>query len=133
MRREVDDQCEATGLLLDRHRAVDESPLLLNPVQDSLDLHPAVGLRAWLALGTTILFDSTRDASGAAPGVWKLPDRWTQRTRPPVFAKRPTVSHSSHTPHRHRRFQKTDEAQNPSEALVTEPQILRRRPLSKEG
>jgi hypothetical protein len=30
--------------------------------------------------------------------VWKLPDLWTHRTRPQVFAKPQTVSHSSHTP-----------------------------------
>src|SRR5262245_32317274 len=41
-----------------------------------------------------------RDASLAAPRVWKLPDLWTPRTRPQVFAKPQTVSHSSHTPPR---------------------------------
>src|SRR5438093_9233740 len=49
---------------------------------------------------TTILSESTRDASRTAPRVWKLPDLWTHRTRPQVFAKPQTVSHSSHTPYR---------------------------------
>ena len=33
----------------------------------------------------------------AVPRVWKLPDLWTHRTRPQVFAKPQTVLHSSHT------------------------------------
>src|SRR5262245_36413315 len=78
---------------------------------------------------TTILSEAMRDASLAAPRVWKLPDLWTQRTRPQVFAKPQTVLHSSHTPHCHIRFQKTDEDQNSSESMVPDPQILRRRPL----
>jgi Rhodopirellula transposase DDE domain len=53
-----------------------------------------------VSVGTTILSEATRDASLAAPRVWKLPDLWTHRTRPQVFAKPQTVSHSSHTPHR---------------------------------
>src|SRR4029453_1862543 len=49
---------------------------------------------------TTILAESARDASLSTPRGWKVPDPWTPRTRPPVFAKPQTVSHSSHTPHR---------------------------------
>jgi hypothetical protein len=52
-------------------------------------------------VGTTILSEATRDASCAPPSVWKRPDLWTHRTRPQVFAKPQTVSHSSHTPSRH--------------------------------
>src|SRR6516165_8299455 len=48
---------------------------------------------------TTILSEAMRDASLAAPRVWKLPERWTPRTRPQLFAKPQTVSHSSHTPY----------------------------------
>ena len=33
---------------------------------------------------------------GASDAWWKLPDLWTPRTRPQVFAKPQTVSHSSH-------------------------------------
>jgi len=84
-----------------------------------------------LASSTTILFDSTRDASFAAPRVWKLPDLWTQRTRPQVCAKPQTVSHSSHNASSSCPFQKNEEDQNPSESLVTDPQILRRRPFSE--
>jgi hypothetical protein len=75
-------------------------PELWELLHHSLDLHPVVGLRGPGRVVTTILSESTRDASCAAPCVWKLPDLWTQRTRPQVFAKPQTVSHSSHTPHR---------------------------------
>ncbi len=44
MRRDVHRQREAGALLLELHRAVDESAMLLDSVQDSLDLHPAVRL-----------------------------------------------------------------------------------------
>jgi len=60
-----------------------------------------------VSVGTTILSEATRDASFAAPCVWQLPDLWTQRTRPQVFAKPQTVSHSSHTPHRLVPFRRT--------------------------
>jgi hypothetical protein len=45
MRRDGHRQREAGDLLLKLHRTVDKSSLLLNPVQDSLDLHPVVRLR----------------------------------------------------------------------------------------
>jgi hypothetical protein len=113
VRRDVDRQREASDLLLELHRAVDKSPMLLNPVQDSLDLHPAVRLREWLASSTAILAESTRDASLAGLRVWKLPDLWTQRTRPQVFAKPQTVSHSSHTPYSPIRFSRTKNSRTP--------------------
>src|SRR5712692_7829585 len=69
----------------------------------------------------------TRDASVAVPCVWKLPDLWTQRTRPQVFATPPTVSHSSHTPH-HRVPSEARRKPEPPESLISDPQILRRRP-----
>jgi len=40
MRAEVDRQRAAGDLLLELHRAADKSPMLLNPIQDSLDRHP---------------------------------------------------------------------------------------------
>ena len=81
-----------------------------------------------MCVGTTILSEATRDASGAPPGLWKLPDLWTQRTRPQVFAKPQTVSHSSHTLILVL-FHKNDDDRNPSESLVRDPQILRRRQI----
>jgi hypothetical protein len=39
---EVDREREAITLILEPHVAVHKSPVLLNPIQDSLDLHPAV-------------------------------------------------------------------------------------------
>src|SRR5260370_24473099 len=79
-----------------------------------------------VSVGTTILSEMTRDASVAVPCVWKLPDLWTQRTRPQVFAKPQTVSHSSHTPH-HRVPSEARRTPEPPESLISDPQILRRR------
>src|SRR5207237_9872282 len=45
MRRDIHRQREAADLLFELHGAVHKSALLLNAIQDSLDLHPAVGLR----------------------------------------------------------------------------------------
>ena len=112
MWRDVDRQRQAAALLLELDRAVHKSPLLLNAIQDSLDLHPAVRSEVLVRVGTTILSESTRDASSiAAPAsAWKLPDLRTPRTRPQVFAKPQTVSHSSHTPHQ---VSLSDETQRP--------------------
>ena len=45
MRRDLDRQREARDLFLKLHCAIDKAPMLLKPIQDSLDLHPAVRLR----------------------------------------------------------------------------------------
>ena len=80
-----------------------------------------------MCVGTTILSESTRDASLAAPRVWKLPDLWTPRTRPQVFAQPQTVSHSSHT--HHRLLSRQERRRIPSGRRLIRPQILRRRPI----
>ena len=66
-------------LLLKLHGAIHKSAVLLNPIQDSLDLHPVVPLRDGGELGTAIVSGSTRDASLAVPvrGVWTQPAPWT--------------------------------------------------------
>jgi hypothetical protein len=53
-----------------------------------------------VGLSTAIVSELTRDASSIAAALraWKLPDLWTPRTRPQVFAKPQTVSHSFNTP-----------------------------------
>jgi hypothetical protein len=113
MRMQIHGQRQRRPEVVEADVPVHTSALLLNPIQDSRDLHPAVRLREWSASSTTILFESTRDASLAAPCVWKLPDLWTQRTRPQVFAKPQTVSHSSHTPHCHIPFRRTTNTRTP--------------------
>jgi hypothetical protein len=77
---------------LELDRAVHTSSMLLNPIQDILMCIPSFVSEILVRVVTTILSESTRDASVAAPCVWKLPDLWTPRTRPQVFAKPQTVS-----------------------------------------
>src|SRR5690606_23826065 len=109
MRHDLDRQGEARDLLLELDRAVDKSPMLLNPVQDSLDLHPAGGLRAWLALDTTILFDSTRDASCAAAARVEAAGAVDAQNAPTAPCKTTErFCTSSHT--LHPLFQKSDES-----------------------
>src|SRR5713101_3249043 len=68
-----------------------------------------------------------RHRSRRRGGVWKLPDPWTHRTRPPILAKPQTGFAQAPT-----RlivvslFRKTQD-QNLSESVVSYPQILRRR------
>src|SRR5712691_4809634 len=87
---DVDLEHQSARPTLQLHGAVDKSPLLLDPIQDSLDLHPAVRLRDVVSFVTAILSESRRGmlAPVASPGVWKLTQPWTHRTRPPLLAKR---------------------------------------------
>ncbi len=126
MRRDVDRQREAGDLLLELHRAVDKPPVLLNPIQDSLDVHPAVRLRRVLVcVGTTILSEATRDAS--SPTLSRVEadgsvDAQNAPTDPCKTTER--FCTSFHTPHR--LFRRTKD-QNLSVCWDSDPQILRRR------
>ena len=129
MGRDRDGQGESADLLLEVHRAIDESALLLNPVQDSLDLHPAVGLRERLASSTAILAESTRDASSiAAPWSRVEADGSVDAQNAPTDPCKTTERFrtSSHTPHRCLSFRTTSD-RNLSVCWGSDPQILRRR------
>ena len=128
MRRDVDRQREATDLLLELDRAVHESSVLLNSIEDSLDLHPAVRLRDPGACGNhhSLRVDAgclgrgagrveaarPVDAKNAPTGLCKTADGFAQLPHASFFSAR---------------FQRNDEDQNSAESLIIDPQILRRR------
>ena len=133
--RDRDGQGESAHLLLEVHRAIDESALLLNPVQDSLDLHPAVGLRERLASSTAILAESTRDASSiAAPWSRVEADASVDAQNAPTDPCKTTERFrtSSHTPHRCLSFRTTSD-RNLSVCWGSDPQILRRSEFRSSG
>ena len=80
MRRDVNRHREPADLVLEQDRAVHKSAVLLNPIQDSLDLHPAVRLREVVCVVTTILSKTTRDAS-STQGEGRRCSRWFRARR----------------------------------------------------
>ena len=120
MRIDVDCEREAVALILEPHVAVHKSPVLLNPIQDSLDLHPAVRLQDMVCVGTAILSESTRDASSIAAPELRVEaagsvDAQNASTDPCKTTER--FCTSFHTPHRRVPFseeRKTKTSQNQS-------------------
>src|SRR5439155_3388209 len=127
MRVQIDRERRAVDLILESHVAVDKSSVLLNPIQDSLDLHPVVRLRAGGEVWSpAILSESTRDASSRAAPPRVEADGSVDAENAPTDPCKTTERFctSSHTPHRRFPFQKNQD-QNLSESVVSYPQILR--------
>src|SRR5262249_31557314 len=94
---------QLADLLLELDRAVDKAPMLLNPVQDSLDLHPAVRLPELVCVVTAILFESGRGASSIpTPNARVEADGSVDAEKRPPDPCKTTERFctSSHTPHR---------------------------------
>ena len=94
---DLDLESEGPPLLAQPHRPIHESALFLNPIQDSLDLHPAFAselsglvLQPPLSQGRGGMRHVGRQAS------WTLPAPWTHRPRPPRLGKRYAFSTSLH-------------------------------------
>jgi len=97
MWRDRDRDRQAADLLFELHHAVDKSALLLNPIEDSLDLHPAVRLREMVGRQAPPFSPSRRgmrhderveaarpmDAQNASTGLCKTADGFAQL--PPAF------------------------------------------------
>src|ERR1700687_4239114 len=84
--------------------------MLLDPIQDSLDLHPVLRSReGMVGFSTAIVSESTRDASSiAAPLTRVEADRSVDAENAPTDPCKTTERFctSSHTPHQHFLFQK---------------------------
>jgi hypothetical protein len=135
MRIEIDDEGQTVELILEPHVAVDKSPMLLNPIQDSLDLHPVVRLRELVCVGTAILSEWARDASSidGRGGVWKLPAPWTAQNAAHRALENPQNGFptSFHNASVLLSSQKTTDKNSLHPPGLNYPQILRRRPFSQ--
>jgi hypothetical protein len=102
--------------------------MFLDPIQDSLELHPVVRLREVVCVGTAILSKSTRDASSiVAPRARVEADGSVDAENAPTDPCKTTERFctSSHTPHQRFPFRRTHD-RNPQTQWVSYPQILRR-------
>ena len=129
MRRDLDRQREADDLLLKLDRPVHKAAVLLNPIQDSLDLHPVVRLREVAGVKHRHSLRSTRDASAIAVPVRVEAAGAVDAQHAPTAPCKTTERFctSFHTPHHPLPVRRNEGDQNLSESLVTDPQILRRR------
>src|ERR1700688_2531882 len=83
--------------------------MLLDPIQDSLELHPVVRLREVVCVGTAILSEWTRDASSfVAPQARVEADGSVDAENAPTDPCKTTERFctSSHTLHQHFPFRK---------------------------
>ena len=97
VRVDCDLQPEGGPLLAQSYRPVHESAMFLNPIQDSLELHPAVRLRGrWSVLPQPLSQDRRGMRYSWRRALWTLPAPWTHRPRPPRLGKRRAFSTSFH-------------------------------------
>src|ERR1700730_11904359 len=104
MRVEIHRERQAVGLILEPHVAVHKSSMFLDPIQDSLELHPVDRLREVVCVGTAILSKWTLDASSiVAPRARVDADGSVDAENAPTDPCKTTKRFctSSHTPHQH--------------------------------
>jgi len=102
MRVQINGECHVAELLLEPHVAVHKSPVLLNPIRDSLDLHPPVRFREVGVWRNP--FSQSRRAGyitvASRTRVGSCPRHGWHRTPPTARLQTADGFHTSYTHHR---------------------------------
>ena len=97
VRVDFDLEPEGRPLPAQAYRPIHESAMFLNPIQDSLELHPAVRLRdRWVVLPQPLSQGRRGMRSSWRRALGTLPAPWTRRPRLPRRGKRYAFSTSFH-------------------------------------